>query len=430
MADIDAPKAETEWVTVEEYAELEQAQHLPRSRFSLRDLISESVAGLVARPARTAMTALGTVLGVAALVATLGLAKTAGSQIVSRFDELAATQVIVEPQQRQGQRNAISTIPWDSQQRLERLNGVVAAGTKTDLAAGGLARSVPVVDPLGANEYQVPMIAVSPGLFGAVRADLDTGRFFDQGHNERADPVAVLGPAAAARLNITRVDTRPAIFVGDETLIVVGILEGVARESDLLGAIIVPDGWAEARKDLEAPAEVHVDVDVGAADLIGSQAATALNPGNEENLRIRVQSGSAQVRDKVESDVNALFLILGGVSLLVGAIGIANVTLVSVMERRGEIGLRRAVGATRRHIAGQFLAESSALGLIGGIIGTSAGVLTIVAVSAVRDWSPVLQPWLPFAAPVLGALIGLLAGTYPAWKAASTEPIAALRSGT
>ena len=115
----------------------------------------------------------------------------------------------------------------------------------------------------------------------------------------------------------------------------------------------------------------------------------------------------------MENDLNALFLLLGGVSLLVGALGIANVTLVSVLERVGEIGLRRALGAARRHIAAQFLIESTVMGLLGGIIGTSLGMLVVVAVAASRTWTPVLDPWVPLAAPLVGALIGLLSGTYP-----------------
>ena len=136
-----------------------------------------------------------------------------------------------------------------------------------------------------------------------------------------------------------------------------------------------------------------------------------------------------KVRSDVEGDVNSLFLTLGAVSLLVGAVGIANVTLVSVLERVGEIGLRRALGAARRHIAAQFLMESTALGLLGGVLGASLGTLVIVGVSFAREWTPVLDASLPLAAPLLGALVGLLAGVYPSMRAASLEPVDALRSG-
>ncbi len=401
------------------------------SRFTVRDLVAEATVALTARPARTLLTALGTVLGVAALVSTLGLAKTAGNQIVSRFDELEATKVAVEPDDRQqsSQDRVISVLPFDAGDRLERLNGVVAAGTKTDVDTSALARAVPVIDPQGQNEFQIPVVAASPGIFTAARATLTGGRFFDEGHNQRADNVVVLGPGAAQRLNVSRVDIAPAIFLGDEVLAVIGIIDDVEREPDLLNAIIVPDGFAQERLGLVAPGEVLIEVEVGAAELIGSQAAVALAPDRPEMLRVSVPPSPRAVKSAVASDVNSLFLILGAVSLLVGAIGIANVTLVSVLERTGEIGLRRALGATRAHIASQFLFESAALGALAGLIGTSLGILTIVGVSASRQWTPVLDPWLPLAAPVLGAVIGLLAGTYPAWKASATEPIAALRSG-
>lgn len=402
------------------------------STFSLADLVTETTLALTDRPARTFLTALGTILGVAALVATLGLAKTAGNQIVSRFDELEATEVVVTPES--GNRGGpsdgqtVSLIPWDAESRLTRLNGVVAAGTSSSVDVGDrLARSVPVIDPLGQTEFQVPVIGASPGLFTATRSDLLTGRFFDEGHEARGDPVAVLGPAAAQRLNVVRVDNTPTIFVGDEPLAVVGILADTARQPELLSAIIVPQTLARERFGLEGVAEVQIEVEIGAADLIAGQAPMALAPNSPDRLRVATPPSPRRVRSSVESDVNSLFLVLGGVSLLVGAIGIANVTLVSVLERTSEIGLRRALGARRSHIATQFLTESVALGAFAGLLGASIGVLTVVVVSAGREWTPVIDPWLPVAAPVLGALIGLVAGTYPAWQAATTEPIAALR---
>jgi len=406
-----------------------------RSRLSFRDLVAEAVAGMLARPGRTVLTILGTVLGVAALVATLGLAKTAGNQIVTRFDALAATSVSVSNRTEGFFRSPgvedTSAIPWDAEDRLTRLNGVVAAGTLTLVnTEGELVSSVPINDPLGQSAYAMDVLAASPGLFDAVIAELATGRFFDEGHDERREPVAVLGPGAAARLNINRVDQQPAIFIGDTTLVVVGILEDVAREPSLLEAIIVPNGTARGLFDTGAPAEVHILTEIGAAYLIGEQAPIALNPNDPEKLRVQVPPEPQAVRSGVESDVNTLFLVLGGVSLLVGAIGIANVTLVSVLERVGEIGLRRAVGAARRHIAAQFLVESAAMGFVGGIIGASAGVLVIVAVSANREWTPVLDAQVPLLAPIAGAVVGLMAGLYPSWRASALEPVEALRGGT
>jgi ABC-type antimicrobial peptide transport system permease subunit len=399
----------------------------------LRDLIREAAAGLIARPARVGLTVLGTVIGVAALVATLGLSKTAGNQIVGRFDEVAATDVVVTPvpgAQRSGG-SAKNVIPWDAEARIKRLNGVAAVGTLAEVNVGGaLVRSVPINDPLGQTDIQLPVRASSPGLWRAVRAHLVAGRFPDRGHSARGDRVAVLGVNAARRLGIRNLDQQPAIFIGDRLYQVIGLLGSVGRQTSLLGSLTIPNGTARKEFDLASPTSVQIETKIGAVELIVRQAPEALNPSDPSLLRVAAPPDPEKLRGNVQNDLNALFLLLGGVSLLVGALGIANVTLVSVLERVGEIGLRRALGAGRRHIAAQFLIESTVMGLLGGIVGASLGTLVVVGVAASRTWTPVLEPWVPFAAPLIGGLIGLLSGTYPSLRAAAMEPVEALRAGT
>jgi ABC-type antimicrobial peptide transport system permease subunit len=419
-------------------AEHERLRHMNRdgtpklrSRLTIRDLFAESFAGLSARPARSALTVFGTVLGITALVATLGISKTAGNQIVARFDALAATEVTVEPNNVAGGGAQTSTLPWDAEARIGRLNGVTAVGTLTEVnLRGALARTVAVQDPTATTEFAIPVRAASPGLFAAVKTSMATGRVFDAGHNERAERVAVLGPGAAERLGINRVDQQPAVFVGDRLFVVVGVIKDVARQPDMLDSIMIPNETARRDYRTIAPQLVQIDTAVGAASLIASQATRALDPNDPTRLRAITAGEPKRVRDEVEGDVNGLFLILGAVSLLVGAIGIANVTLVSVLERIGEIGLRRALGAGRRHIAAQFLAESTVLGLLGGAVGAALGVVVTVAISASKEWTPVMDARLPIAAPLLGAIVGLFAGLYPALRAASLQPVEALRAGT
>ena len=400
------------------------------SALSSRDLVSETLTALLARPARSLLTILGTVLGVAAVVATVGIARTAGNRIVGRFDELTATDIVVTPRVA-GTRSTAQILPWDAEERLTRLNGVTAAGTVSDVdLLGGTIGSVPLHDPTGRSSVQLPVKAASPGLYGAVRATLQTGRLPDGGHSARADRVAVLGPAAAQRLSITRVDQQPAIFLGERVYVVIGILSSVHRQPDLLNAIVIPEGSARADFGLASPASVQIDTQIGATRLIADQAPIALHPADPARLRVATAPPPLRAQEAVSNDLNALFLMLGGVSLLVGALGIANVTLVSVMERTGEIGLRRALGARPVHIATQFLAESAALGLLGGVVGASVGVLVVVVVAATHAWTPVLELTIPLSAPALGALIGLVAGLYPSQRAARMEPIEALRSAT
>lgn len=408
----------------------------PKSRLKVRDLVDECLAGIFARPARTALTTLGTVLGIASLVATLGISRTAGNQIVGRFSELAATQVTVEASLSGGgngsaaARASAGSLPWKVEDRLNRLNGVVASGAVADIPNPGAIKTVPLRDPTTVTDRTLPVFAASPGFLGAVRGHIAVGRWFDDGHVRRRDRVAVIGTEVATELGISRLETLPNIFIGENLFTVIGILDDAPRDRGLTGGIIIPNTIAAERFGVSRPQRVVIETELGAAPLIATQAAIALNPNAPESLSVAAPRDPKDTKDRVQSDVNQLFLLLGLVSLIVGAIGIANVTLVTVMERTGEIGLRRALGASRRHIAGQFLAESVAMGVVGGIIGATAGILLVVGVSASRQWTPVLDLWLPLVAPFVGAVVGLLAGLYPSVRAARMEPVDALRSGT
>jgi len=400
-----------------------------RSGITVRDLLNEALAGMFARPGRMALTILGIVIGMCALVATVGLTRTAGNRIISQFDQLAATELFVTA--RPGSATGMidpKAIPWDAANRLRRLNGVVAAGAMSEVDVGGaLVASSPAKDPLSQSAFKLAVRAASPDMYKAVRAELQTGRFPDSGHSERGDRVAVLGPDAALRLGVAGVERLPAIYIGDQLYSVIGILREVARKPELLASVIIPEGTARRYYGLTGPGTVIVETKIGAAYLIAEQIRFALRPDDPRALKVQVPQEPKRVRDEVKTDLNVMFLLLGGLSLFVGALGIANITLVGVMERTAEIGLRRAIGATRGHIALQFLFESAAMGVVGGIIGASLGVLVVVGVSAYQVWTPVLDPAAPILAPLIGGAIGLVSGLYPASRAARLEPAEASR---
>lgn len=406
------------------------AAEVAPSRLRVRDLAGEGVAGLRARPGRTALTALGTVLGVAAFVAVLGLTATASGQIGKRFTALAATEVVVEDADGEHPDSHDPAFTADADARVRAIRGVRAAGVWWPVGGDTAPEVGGVMLPGRAEGTQVPVIAASPGLLDAIRPTWRQGRGFDTLHDSRAERVAVLGAAAARQLGVTELELRPAVFIGGVPFTVIGVLEAAERLPELMFAVLVPRHSAEAfwgPPDSARRAKMLVETELGAAQVVAAQAALALRPDTPQRFTVVTPPDPRLLRDQVSADVGTLFLLLAGVCLLVGAVGIANTTMVAVIERVAEIGLRRALGARPWHIAAQFLAESAAIGSLAGWVGAAAGAMTVVAVALARGWTAILEPAAVLPAPLAGLVIGLVAGAYPAVRAARIEPVEALR---
>jgi putative ABC transport system permease protein len=383
------------------------------------------MSAITQRPARTMLTALGTILGVGAFVATNGLAETARAQVSSRFDALKATEVRIQDAAPDG----TNPFPPDVAARLTPLNGIRNAGASFTVPDTGTLQPRTTATRPTSIGASIPVIGADPGALLAALPTMQVGRLYDDFHQTRAERVAVVGRAAASQLGIARVDNQPAVFIGNTAYTVIGIIDDVRRNPDVLLSIVIPSNTAVA--DLptaNATWEVLIDTDPGAAQLAGRQAPLALRPDNPTRLQALVPPDPLRLRNAVSSDVTNLFLALSGLALLIGTVAITNATLLNVIERRPEIGLRRALGATRRHIRRQITTEAALVGTSAGIIGASIGLLGVAVFSATRGWTTTIDPTNLALAPVIGLTTGALAGLIPAIRASRTPPADTLRT--
>jgi putative ABC transport system permease protein len=407
-------------------AKAEASERIPQrqGRFGVRSMgiAYEAFQSLRGRSMRTWMTAIGIALGIAATVATVGLSSTSASAIAERFDATEATQVTVSFSN--NMRDAGFAPTLESSERVRGINGVVDAGI---YCASGEDRAASRTDT---QDYvrDVPVFGMEPGAMDAFRFEFAQGAAFDTGHVARDDRVAVVDESAARDLGYSSLAGGPMIYLDGEEYALVGIYRAPEGEAKLTGAVIVPPSPCMAADPTYAAAEVFIRTDLGAADKVADTAPVAVFPEGAENLSVSKPSDLRSFRKGVENEMQALLLGLAAVSLVIGAVSVSNTALVSVMERRSEIGLRRAVGAARRAVAMQFVWESTLIGLIGGLFGTVLGVNVTAFVSLYRDWQIVFDPGLFAAGPVIGAVVGIVAGVYPAWRASRIPPAVTLRA--
>jgi putative ABC transport system permease protein len=392
------------------------------ARLRPADLGRLASVGLRTRKLRAGLSALGIAIGVAAIVAVLGLSASSQAGLLAEIAQLGTNLLTV--QNGQGFNGDIAELPLAAPGMIARLPGVQQVQSTGQVANVSVFRS-PLIPAIETNALQVQ--AASLGLPAAVGTSLARGRFLNPATAQQ--PVAVLGAAAAQRLGIDRLFPGERIWVGSTWFYLAGILRPAVLAPGIDSSILI--GYPAAQRYLAFdghPSTIYLRASDGAVQRVDSLLAAQASPENPGNVQVSQPSAALTAQAEAKSAFNVLFLGLGAVALLVGAIGVANIMVISVLERRSEIGLRRALGATKGHIRVQFLAEAILLSLTGGIAGIAAGAAAVAVYAHAKGWATVIPP-LAWAGGLAAALlIGAAAGLLPALRAARLSPTQALWS--
>jgi putative ABC transport system permease protein len=393
---------------------------LARKTLRPSDLGRLSIVGVRTRKLRAGLSALGIAIGVAAIVAVLGLSSSSRAGLLKEISKLGTNLLTVQ----NGETITGSTaeLPKTAPAMIARI------GPVTDVQDTGTVSNVnayrsPLIPSIDTNSLSVD--AASLGLLKAVGTTVAEGTYLNAATAE--EPVAVLGAAAAQRLGIDRVYLGERIWVDSQWFYVAGILNQAVLASSIDSSVLVGYGAAEKYLGFDGhPSTIYVRAQNGHVKQVHNLLAATANPENPSQVDVSQPSSALVAQADAQGAFDDLFLGLGAVALLVGAVGVANIMVISVLERRSEIGLRRALGATKGHIRVQFLSEAVLLALIGGAAGVSLGVLSTTVYAHIKGWETVI-PTEAWAGGIVAAiLIGAVAGLMPALRAARMSPTEAL----
>lgn len=393
------------------------------TRMGAADRMRLSTLGLTSRPGRTALSALGIAIGITALVGVLGLAESSRADLDAQLEALGTNLLTAQPGQDFMGDDA--TLPDDSVAMVGRMGTIEhAAATRAIDASVRRNEWIPAEQTSG-----IAVGAADPALLDAVAGQLRSGRWLDAASSDV--PTLVLGSTAARRLGITdaMVERGVRVYVDGHWFSVIGILEPVllAPELDehaLVGVGVATTLWGD---DLP-PTRIYVRATDGQVNATRALLPRTIDPADPTEVTVSRPSDALAAQAAADESLTTLTLGLGAVALLVGAVGIANTMVISVLERRREIGVRRALGATRSAIGGQFLGEAVLLSLLGGITGAVLGVLGTVGYASGQGWG-IVVPWGPIGLGLLAACcIGTVVGLHPAVRASRVPPTEALRA--
>ncbi len=394
-------------------------------RMTPGDLARVASVGLRTRKLRASLSALGIAIGVAAIVAVLGLSASSEAGLLAQIDQLGTNVLTVTPGQSLTGQPA--ELPAAAPAMIGRISGV-AQVQDIGIVSSAKAYRSPLIPAIETNSLTVD--AATLGLPHTVGAGVAQGSYLNAA--TAREPVAVLGAGAAALLGINQVFSGERIWLGGQWFYVAGILHPVLLDPSLDTSVLV--GFPAAGRYLGFdghPSTIYVRTQtsqVGQVDRVQSLLAATADPEDPSQAAVSQPSAALTARADAASALNGLYLGLGAVALLVGAVGVANIMVISVLERRSEIGLRRALGATKGHIRVQFLSESILLTLTGGLAGVLAGAAATASYAHAKGWAVVVPPaaWAGGIGAAIG--IGALAGLLPALRAARMSPTQALWS--
>jgi putative ABC transport system permease protein len=400
----------------------ERLPELQPARMPARDVLRVGAAGLRTRPTRAVLSALGIAIGIAAMVSVVGISASSRADLDRILDSLGTNLLTVTPGQ--SMMGADATLPDEAPAMIGRIIPVQSVSSIGKVGGAKVYRSDQVPK---AQTGGIATFAASTDLLSTVAATIHKGTWLNEATANY--PAVVLGASTAKRLGVTVPSAETQVLVGDVWFTVIGVLDAVPLAPELDSAALV--GWPAAMQYLRFdghPTTVYTRAEEAAVAAVRRVLAATANPAKPNEVNVSRPSDALAAKQATNQAFTALLLGLGAVALVVGGVGVANTMVISVLERRTEIGLRRSLGATRGNIRTQFLAESLLLSALGGVGGALLGSLVTAGYATYQHWAVVVPLWALGGGIVATLLVGVVAGLYPALRAARLAPTEALAS--